>query len=175
MNPGCCCRPDGTPKDWTINYDPVAAGGEGCHRDPRGRIADFGVGNGASEAEGASLDRFGIFNMQDNNGKHSVVYLDNLCYTSARVEMSPVTGVTAQRFGNTIQLNWTNPAATDFMGTTVRFIHRLSTGPTDGTFGGQEQRTGHGGDLWANGPRQRNVLLRPVRSRRGFALCPAGR
>jgi len=35
------------------------------------------------------MDRFGIFNMQDNNGKHSIIYLDDLSYTSADVPTMP--------------------------------------------------------------------------------------
>ncbi len=31
--------------------------------------------------DGASFNRFGIFNMQDNNGKEALVYFDDLDYT----------------------------------------------------------------------------------------------
>ena len=38
------------------------------------------------KAEGAIFDRFGLFNMQDNNGKDAVVYLGDLTYTTNRIE-----------------------------------------------------------------------------------------
>ncbi|MFN3650574.1 MAG: hypothetical protein ACK47B_13435 [Armatimonadota bacterium] len=75
--------PDGRRYEWSLRYDPSAAGGSGA----------LTVGLGAqsltlplepgARAEGAVMDRFGVFNMQDNNGKACVFYLDNLRYTSA--------------------------------------------------------------------------------------------
>ena len=42
-----------------------------------------------ARAEGAVRDRFGVFNMQDNNGKDCVVYLDDLAYTAVRAGVRP--------------------------------------------------------------------------------------
>ena len=38
-------------------------------------------------SEGAVMDRFGAFNMQDNNGKDCLFYLDNLRYTTGRPDL----------------------------------------------------------------------------------------
>jgi hypothetical protein len=125
--------PDGTSKDWTIDYDPTAASGRGAVTVTLDGVSRTLVLEPGVKAEGAILDRFGLFNMQDNNGKHSVVYLDNLCYTAARPRLNPVTGVTVQRFAGSIQLSWANPADVDFTGTTVRVkTTGYPTGPTDG-------------------------------------------
>jgi hypothetical protein len=35
-----------------------------------------------ARAEGAEFDLFGLFNMQDKNGKDCVIYLDELSYTA---------------------------------------------------------------------------------------------
>jgi hypothetical protein len=44
-----------------------------------------------------------------------------------------VTGLTLQRFPSSIILNWTNPATSDFMGTSIRYkTTGYPTGPTDG-------------------------------------------
>ncbi len=134
--------PDGTSKNWTIDYDPDAFDGRGAVTVTLQGISRTLVLYPGERAEGAALNRFGLFNMQDNNGKHSVVYLDDLCYTSARLDMGPVTGVTAKHSVNSVQLNWTNPAAADFVGTTVRFkTTGYPTGPTDGTLLADKTKT----------------------------------
>jgi hypothetical protein len=132
--PWLLLQPDGTSKDWTIDYDPAAYQGRGAITVTLGGVSRTLVLYPGEKAEGAVLDRFGLFNMQDNNGKHSIIHLDDLCYTSARLEMSPVSGVTAQRFASSVQLSWTNPAAADFVGTTLRFkTTGYPSGPSDGT------------------------------------------
>lgn len=86
--------PDGTPLDWTIDYDPDASGGQGAITVTLNGVTRTLLLDPGHKAEGAVLDRFGIFNMQDNNGKHSVVYFDDLTYTSANAALLPgdVTG-----------------------------------------------------------------------------------
>ncbi|MEX0678804.1 MAG: PEP-CTERM sorting domain-containing protein [Pirellulales bacterium] len=77
--------PDGTPRPWIVDYDPNGAGGLGTLTvtlDGDSRTITLEPGH---KAQGATLNRFGIFNMQDNNGKHAVIYLDDISYTSALV------------------------------------------------------------------------------------------
>jgi hypothetical protein len=63
-------------------FDPEAQGGNGAVTVTLGaRSATLPLPAGA-RAEGAAMDRFGLFNMQDNNGKHCEVYLDDLTYTA---------------------------------------------------------------------------------------------
>jgi hypothetical protein len=76
-------RPDGTVMDWAIEYDPSAAGGLGAITVTLDSVTRTLVLDAGARAEGALMDRFGIFNMQDNNGKHSLIYLDDISYTSA--------------------------------------------------------------------------------------------
>jgi hypothetical protein len=72
--------PDATVHTWTIHYRPQAAGGAGQIEvifDGHSDTMDLAAGD---RATGASLDRFGIFNMQ--SGGHAVeIYLDDLSYT----------------------------------------------------------------------------------------------
>lgn len=82
-SPWLLLTPDGTSMEWTIEYDPNAAGGLGTmiiSLDGQSRTLVLEVGD---KLEGATLDRFGLFNMQDNNGKHSIVYLDDLVFTNS--------------------------------------------------------------------------------------------
>jgi hypothetical protein len=73
---------DGAPLDWSIIYDPEAAQELGAVTITLGtQTATLPLKAGARE-QGASMDRFGIFNMQDNNGKYCEVYLDDIEYTS---------------------------------------------------------------------------------------------
>ncbi len=75
---------DGRPLEFAIVYDPQAGGGTGAVTVWLGtRSATLPLPPGA-RGEGAVMDRFGIFNMQDNNGKHCEVYLDDLTYTAHR-------------------------------------------------------------------------------------------
>jgi len=84
-NPWLLLTPDGTSMEWTIEYDPDAAAGLGAVTITLDGQSRTLVLNPGDKAEGAILDRFGLFNMQDNNGKHSIVYLDDLTFTSALV------------------------------------------------------------------------------------------
>ena len=80
--PWLLLRPDGTSMEWTIAYDPAASAGRGeitISLDGRKRSITLEAG---AKKEGANLDRFGLFNMQDNNGKHALVYLDDLIFTA---------------------------------------------------------------------------------------------
>jgi hypothetical protein len=82
-DPWLLLPPDGVPKDWSLEYDPAASGGRGAITVTLDGISKTLVLASGHKAQGATLDRFGIFNMQDNNGKHSVVYLDDVVYTSS--------------------------------------------------------------------------------------------
>ena len=75
--------PDGRVYDWTLEYDPQANSGGGTITFTLGsETATLNLAPGL-KAEGATFDRFGMFNMQDNNGKDCVLYLDDLSYTTA--------------------------------------------------------------------------------------------
>jgi hypothetical protein len=77
-------HPDGRSYDWSLRYDPRAAAGRGAVTLTLGADSVTLPLQEGARAEGAELDRFGVFNMQDNNGKDCVVYLDDLRYTTAR-------------------------------------------------------------------------------------------
>jgi hypothetical protein len=76
-------NPDGTSYDWTLEYDPAAAGGNGA--------ITFTINNQklsiplapGDKQKGAVLDRFGVFNLPWANSKYCIVYLDDLTYTVA--------------------------------------------------------------------------------------------
>ncbi len=75
--------PDGRTYAWTLEYDPAAHGGNGAVTltlDGESTTLNLAPGH---KAQGAAFDRFGLFNMQDNNGKDCVLYLDDLSYTTA--------------------------------------------------------------------------------------------
>ena len=57
--------PDGRTYAWTLDGESITLNLEPGHK-----------------AQGAAFDRFGLFNMQDNNGKDCVLYLDDLSYTT---------------------------------------------------------------------------------------------
>ncbi len=76
--------PDGRWNEWALRYDPSAAGGNGAITLWFGdQMQTVPLAPGGRK-RGAVMDRFGMFNMQDNNGKDCLVYLDDLRYTSAR-------------------------------------------------------------------------------------------
>ena len=72
--------PDGAPRDWTIEYDPAAAGGNGritVTLDGEAVSLDLAPGD---KRAGARFDRFGLVTPWiDGNGQH--VYFDDLSYT----------------------------------------------------------------------------------------------
>jgi len=75
--------PDGRVYDWELVYDPEANHGEGVltfHLGDQEQMLNLPTG---ARDEGAVLNRFGIFNMQDNNGKYCDAYLDDIEFTSA--------------------------------------------------------------------------------------------
>lgn len=86
--PWLLLRPDGTNMEWTIHYDPDAAEGRGAITISLGGLARTLLLDVGDKQEGANLDRFGLFNMQDNNGKHSIVYLDDLVFTTNRTTIA---------------------------------------------------------------------------------------
>ena len=87
-DPWLLLRPDATSMEWIIYYDPDAVDGRGAITISLGGLARTLVLDTGDKQEGANLDRFGLFNMQDNNGKHSVVYLDDLVFTTNRTTTS---------------------------------------------------------------------------------------
>jgi hypothetical protein len=73
--------PDGTNYDWTMEYDPSAEGGRGALTfSINGQTTTMPLGPDA-RAKGATLNRFGVFNLGGANSKHCVVWLDDLTYT----------------------------------------------------------------------------------------------
>lgn len=72
--------PDGAPHDWTLEYEPAAAGGNGkitLKLDDKSVRVDLAPGD---KAAGATFDRFGLITPWiDGNGQH--VYFDDLSYT----------------------------------------------------------------------------------------------
>jgi hypothetical protein len=75
-------RPDGGACLWRIEYDPRANDGAGAITLGLGDESCVLKLDAGARAEGAEFDRFGLFNMQDNNGKDCVIYLDELSYTA---------------------------------------------------------------------------------------------
>ncbi len=73
---------DGKPLDWSIIYDPGAAEGRGAVTATLGDQSFTLPLKVGEKEQGAVMNRFGIFNMQDNNGKYCEVYLDDIEYTS---------------------------------------------------------------------------------------------
>jgi hypothetical protein len=76
--------PDGRSYRWALRYDPAAENGHGAITvtlDGRSTTVQLSP---SARAEGAEMNRFGVFNMQDNNGKDCVFHLDDLRYTTAR-------------------------------------------------------------------------------------------
>jgi hypothetical protein len=75
--------PDGRIYEWTLEYEPEANQGAGAVTftlDGESETLNLSLDH---RREGATFDRFGMFNMQDNNGKDCLVYLDDLTYTAA--------------------------------------------------------------------------------------------
>jgi hypothetical protein len=72
--------PDGAAHDWTLEYDPAAAGGKGritVTLDGQATSIDLAAGD---KMAGAQFDRFGLVTPWiDGNGQH--VYFDDLSYT----------------------------------------------------------------------------------------------
>jgi hypothetical protein len=75
--------PDDTPMEWSIDYDPDAAGGLGEITVTLDGVVRTLTLQPGQKSEGAVLDHFGIFNMQKGNGKHANVFFDDLRYTFA--------------------------------------------------------------------------------------------
>lgn len=76
-------RPDGKVHSWSLHYDPAAAGGRGqitVTFDETTHHLDLKRGE---RAEGATLDRFGLFNLQVG-GHHVEAYLDDVVYSKFR-------------------------------------------------------------------------------------------
>jgi hypothetical protein len=73
--------PDGTKYDWTLEYDPQAAGGRGAITFTLGDKSVTTPLAEGEKAKGAVFDRFGMFNMQWANSKWCDVYIDDVTYT----------------------------------------------------------------------------------------------
>jgi hypothetical protein len=79
--------PDGKPHSWGLKYDPKAHGGDGALRltlDKETITLDLQPGH---KADGAQLDRFGVFTVRAG-GSHVKVYFDDLEYTVGRKKRS---------------------------------------------------------------------------------------
>jgi hypothetical protein len=77
-------EPNGRVYEWSLRYDPLAESGNGEIRLTLGPQSVKLPLQPGDRNLGATLNRFGVFNMQDNNGKESLFYLDDLRYTTAR-------------------------------------------------------------------------------------------
>ena len=80
---GPVIRPDGQVHDWSLRYDPAAAGGIGVITvafDGKQQSLPLRPGD---KVRGATFDRFGLFNYQ-TGGNYVIVYFDDLSYTSRR-------------------------------------------------------------------------------------------
>lgn len=95
--------PDSRVYYWSLQYDPLALQGRGTvtvslnansptpvlrfapHTSWRFETRSITLPlQPGDRKRGAVMNRFGVFNMQDNNGKECLSYLDNLSYTTAR-------------------------------------------------------------------------------------------
>jgi hypothetical protein len=76
--------PDGRVYAWTISYDPAANNGIGTITVTLGDKSTTLDLSPEHRAAGAAFNRFGLFNAQGNNGKDTVLYLDDLEYSVER-------------------------------------------------------------------------------------------
>lgn len=76
--------PDGRVYEWSITYDPAAKDGTGAITVTLGDRSTTLDLPPEHRAAGAVFNRFGLFNAQGNNGKDTVLYLDDLEYTVQR-------------------------------------------------------------------------------------------
>jgi hypothetical protein len=74
--------PDGTNYDWTLEYDPAGAGGRGTVTFTINGQATTATLEDGARKQGATLNRFGVFNLGWANSKHCVVWLDDITYTN---------------------------------------------------------------------------------------------
>jgi hypothetical protein len=81
--------PDGASRLWSIDYDPSGAGGLGTLTVGLDGVVRTITLEPGHKAQGGTFNRFGLFNMQDNNGKHSIIYLDDISYTTALAVPEP--------------------------------------------------------------------------------------
>lgn len=75
-------RPDGTVHEWSVQYDPAAADGNGrvtVQFDDELHTLDV---DARHRGAGAAFDRFGLFNIQ-SGGHHVQLYVDDVRYTAA--------------------------------------------------------------------------------------------
>jgi hypothetical protein len=77
-----CFVDDGNPLEFSIVYDPQAEQGLGALTVRLGDQTTALPLKPGEKEQGAAMNRFGIFNMQDNNGKYCEVYIDDIEYTS---------------------------------------------------------------------------------------------
>jgi hypothetical protein len=75
-------RPTGQVYDWELMYDPKDGNGA-VTLTFNGETQTIALTKEA-RASGASLNRFGFFNVQGNNGKHTRVYFDYIEYTRSK-------------------------------------------------------------------------------------------
>jgi hypothetical protein len=85
---GPVIHPDGKPHRWSLRYDPAAAGGRGritVTLDGAEKAMDLEPGH---KEQGATFDRFGIFNPQ-HGGQFIRLFLDDLTYTASPAVKDP--------------------------------------------------------------------------------------
>jgi hypothetical protein len=76
-------QPAATAHQWSIDYDPNGASGNGrivVGWDKTRHVLEL---TSAARAEGATLDRFGVFNLQAG-GHHVELYLDDIAYSKTK-------------------------------------------------------------------------------------------
>jgi hypothetical protein len=69
--------------DWSLEYDPTAAGGNGAVIATLDDKSWFVNLSPSHRAAGATFDRFGMLNEQRANGNSAEVYIDDVTYTVA--------------------------------------------------------------------------------------------
>ncbi|MCX7886161.1 MAG: hypothetical protein N3B01_02740 [Verrucomicrobiae bacterium] len=79
---GPVLRPDGKPREWTLCYDPTANGGRGAVTVTLDKEVVTLNLRDKVRAQGAHLDRFGLF-ASHNGGSKVKIWFDDLTYTAA--------------------------------------------------------------------------------------------
>jgi hypothetical protein len=76
-------RPDGKPHEWTLSYDPAANDGRGAVTVTLDKETVTLNLRDKVRAQGAQLDRFGMF-ASHNGGSKVKIWFDDLTYTAQK-------------------------------------------------------------------------------------------